>query len=124
MKLCTVFLIFVILCLPSGAKASIDVCHFAIGVAANGALYDLNAANMPALRRSLPTLEKNLHGGCYNDSNASPVTSVTLYVAAGASGASVDAAYAVLARDGWPKERVVRVGWKNAPQRPSIPSRH
>jgi len=105
------------------AQAQADVCPLVIGVAADGSIYDLNAINMPALRRSAKVLEQTLHGGCYNDANPSPITSVTLDLAPTAPKESVDRVYAIFARAGWPKERVKKELWSNAPMRPKSRSR-
>jgi hypothetical protein len=123
MKLCGVIFAVATFGFPLSAKAVIDKCPFVIGVAANGDLYDLNAMNMPALRRSPKVLEQYLQGGCYNDANPSPVTSVTLELAPHAPTAKIDFVYAIFARNGWSKDKVISLVWKNAPDRPATRSR-
>jgi hypothetical protein len=123
MTLRTVVFSMLALACSCTAQAEADACPLVIGVAADGSIYDLNAINMPALRRSAKVLEQTLHGGCYNDANPSPITSVTLDLAPTAPRVRVDLVYAILARTGWPKERVKTGVWTNAPLRPNIPSR-
>ena len=123
MKLCGVIFAVALFVSPFSARAAIDACPLVIGVAANGDLYDLNVRNMPAVRRSPKMLEGSLHGGCYNDSNPSKVTSVTLELAPDAPTAKVDLVYAILQRSGWSKDKVTSLVWTNAPIRPAIPSR-
>ncbi|MGD0888144.1 MAG: hypothetical protein ABR889_02750 [Acidobacteriaceae bacterium] len=51
-------------------------------------------------------LERDLKGGCYNDANPSPVSSVTLSIAPGTPTERVKLLYEILERNGWPKARI------------------
>ena len=51
-------------------------------------------------------LENDLKGGCYNDANPGPVSSVTLSIAPAAPTERVKIIYAILERNGWPKARI------------------
>jgi hypothetical protein len=51
-------------------------------------------------------LESDLKGGCYNDANPVPVSSVTLSIAPGTPTERVKLTYAILERNGWPKARI------------------
>jgi hypothetical protein len=51
-------------------------------------------------------LESDLKGGCYNDNNPVPVSSVTLSIAPGAPTERVKLLYEILERSGWPKARI------------------
>ena len=57
---------------------------------------------------SLNLLASDLHYGCYNDANPSPVTSVMMTVRQGAPRQRVDAVMKVLADNGWPSGKVIR----------------
>jgi hypothetical protein len=52
------------------------------------------------------TLESDLKVGCYNDGNASRVTSVTIEPSKSAPAVRLTVLYDVLAQSGWPKDRV------------------
>ena len=51
-------------------------------------------------------LERDLKGGCYNDANPAPVSSVTLSVEPGTPTQRVKLLYEILERNGWPKARI------------------
>jgi hypothetical protein len=52
------------------------------------------------------TLESDLKAGCYNDGNASKVTSVTIEASPQAPRGRLKILYDLLARSGWPRERI------------------
>jgi hypothetical protein len=51
-------------------------------------------------------LESDLKGGCYNDADPAPVSSVTVKLEAGAPKARLELLYRILERNGWPKVKV------------------
>jgi hypothetical protein len=67
---------------------------------------------------SLKTLGSDLHGGCYNDANPSPVTSVTVILAPSAPKARVDSVFSILGKDGWERSKVNIQPWSDYPRRP------
>jgi hypothetical protein len=57
--------------------------------------------------KTSPTLlESDLNGGCYNDANPAPVSSVTISIAPGTPTERVKLLYEILERNGWPKARI------------------
>jgi hypothetical protein len=57
-------------------------------------------------KTSTKLLESDLKGGCYNDANPVPVSSVTVSIASGAPEFRVELLYGVLKRNGWPKPKI------------------
>jgi len=51
-------------------------------------------------------LVRDLKGGCYNDANPAPVSSVTLSIEPGTPIERVKLLYEILERNGWPKSRI------------------
>lgn len=93
------------------------LCPVSLILDARGRLYDGSTGD--AQRRSLPVLAQMLGAGCYPEGGPSPVSAVTVRVAKQADPKRVDALFAVLARAGWPRNRVTVLAWDGA-----TPARH
>ena len=98
--------------------ASAKPCPAVIGIAANGAIYELGGG--APLRRSPAVLEGTVKIGCYPEGGPSPTSSVTLEIAKGAPKQRVELVFDLLARSGWPREKVAVRVWANAPHQPVI----
>ena len=81
-----------------------DVCPLRIEVDSKGDVFT-NRFHGRYLT-SLKLLATDLHGGCYNDANPSPITSVTITTREGAPRHRVDEVMKLLAQNGWPKAKV------------------
>jgi hypothetical protein len=97
-------------------KAAAKPCPALIGVATNGDFYDDRGGAW--VRQSPSIVEEILRGGCYPEGGPSPTSFVTLELAPGAPKARVEMIYAILARTGWPREKIDQEVWKNSPRRP------
>jgi hypothetical protein len=51
-------------------------------------------------------LESDLKGGCYNDNDPTPVSSVAVRIESGAPEARVELLFHILDRNGWPKAKI------------------
>jgi hypothetical protein len=91
-----------------------DVCPMTIGAGPDGKLFSGRFHGWH--RITTKTLESDLHGGCYNDANPSPVTSVTIDLAPGAP--KTDELFSILARTGWSREKVKVQPWAHYPEPP------
>jgi hypothetical protein len=111
-----VVLVWLALAASSAGVAFAKPCPSVIGIAANGAIYQISGGVL--VRRSPAVLESSTKIGCYPEEGPSPTSSVTLKVAKGAPPQKVDLVFALLARSGWPKEKVTREVWADAPHRP------
>ena len=83
-----------------------DVCPMRVEVNSKGQIFTNRFHGRYST--SLKLLARDLHGGCYNDANPSPVTSVTVTTREGAPQQRVNAVMKVLTDNGWPSNRVVR----------------
>lgn len=79
-------------------------CPMVIGIDAKGHIFTNRFDGW--YRVSFSTLERDLRGGCYNDSNPTAVSSVTIQLVKGAPQPRIHAVYDLLARMGWPRQRV------------------
>jgi hypothetical protein len=93
-----------------------NACPMTIGVGRDGAFFSGRFSGW--CKTSTKTLESDLRGGCYNDSNPSPVTSVELQVASGAPQSRVDLVLSILEKEGWPKTKVSIGTWGDYPEKP------
>jgi hypothetical protein len=91
-----------------------DVCPITIGVGSDGRLY---SDRFHGWYRITPrTLNSDLRGGCYNDNNPSPVTSVNILIAPGAPKPKTDEVFSILEKEGWSREKVTVKSWDQYPQ--------
>jgi hypothetical protein len=79
-------------------------CPMVIGIDAKGHIFTNRFDGW--YRVSFSTLERDLRGGCYNDSNPTAASSVTLQLVKGAPQPRIRAVYDLLARAGWPRQCV------------------
>jgi hypothetical protein len=86
-------------------------CSLRIAIARDGSFFDI--LHNGTYKRSPHTLERELHGGCYNDSNPSPVTSVVLEIADGAPRDRTEFLYKLLDRNGWGREKIKVEPWSD-----------
>jgi hypothetical protein len=101
----------------SAGVASAKPCPAVIGVAANGAIYEDRGGAW--VRQSPAVVEEIVQVGCYPEGGPSPTSSVTLELATGAPKQRVELVFELLARSGWPRDKVAIRVWTNAPHRPS-----
>lgn len=105
-----IFLIVSATAQPSGSmagrlqSAGADACPLIVRTEKNGTFITHRFSGWYKTTPAL--LESDLRGGCYNDSHPSPVTSVTLEIAAGSPPARIALLYRILDRNGWPKGKV------------------
>ncbi len=95
---------------PGAARYSADVCPLVIRVQANGRYLTNRFHGWYSTSSNL--LVSDLRGGCYNDTDPSPVTSVTLQIAPGAPQESLATLYLLLQRQGWSKPRLNFEPWQ------------
>jgi len=93
-----------------------NVCPITIGVGSEGKIFSDRFQGW--YRTSPETLKGVLHGGCYNDNNPSPITSVKLVIAADARKARRDLVLSILKAEGWAWEKVDIKKWDDYPQKP------
>jgi hypothetical protein len=93
-------------------------CPITIGIGRDGTLFSDRFYGW--YRITPKTLESDLKGGCYNDANPSPITSVKVAIAADAPPPKIDLVFSILARDGWPKGKVNVQSWTRYPQKPLV----
>jgi hypothetical protein len=91
-------------------------CPVTIGISRDGSVFSDRFHGW--YKVSQKTLKSDLRGGCYNDANPSPVTSVRLELAPGAPRGRVDLIYSILGKSGWPRARVAAETWLNDPAEP------
>jgi hypothetical protein len=96
------------------AALSASACPLTIGVNASGVIYSDRFHGW--YRTGTETLRSDLRGGCYNDADPSPVTSVKLLLDTGAPKARVDLIFRILHSEGWDRDRVVVEPWKQTAQ--------
>lgn len=87
-----------------------------IGVGADGTVFTDRMHGW--YKASLKSLDGGLRGGCYNDSNPSPVTSVSLFLAPDAPKQRVDSVMSVLKKDGWTRDKISIEPWRRYPSPP------
>lgn len=92
-------------------------CPMTIGIGRDGAIFASRLRGW--YKTSQKTLESDLRGGCYNDANPTPVTSVKVIIAAGTPKSNTDRVFSILDRNGWPKNKVHVESWKNYPKPPA-----
>jgi len=90
--------------LPKVPAKPTDVCPLVVEVSSTGAVFTnrFHGRN----RTSLKLLASDLRGGCYNDANPSPVTSVTLQISPLAPKAIARAVSNTLEQNGWPPDKI------------------
>jgi biopolymer transport protein ExbD len=93
-----------------------DVCPMTIGVSADGTIFSNRFHGWYEV--SPGTLERDLHGGCYNDANPSHVTSVQVAVAAHAPEQKVALVFSILKKEGWNRNKVKIQSWEHFPGKP------
>jgi len=93
-----------------------SICPMTIGVGADGTIFTDRFHGWYEV--SLKTLDSDLRGGCYNDANPGPVTSVRLLVASAAPKPIVDSVLSLLKTHGWSQEKVTCLPWRNYPNSP------
>lgn len=91
------------------AMAPSSACPMTIGVRNNGAIYSNRFHGW--FHISTRTLNEDLRGGCYNDANPTPVTSVKVLLAPGAPKPRIELVFSLLAKDGWTRDRLVIKAW-------------
>ena len=96
------------------AALSASTCPLTVGVNATGAMYSDRFHGW--YRTSASTLRSDLHNGCYNDANPSPVTSVKVLLDPNAPKSRVDSVFTILRSEGWERNRVVVESWKGPAQ--------
>jgi hypothetical protein len=111
-------LAWLVLGVSSAGVAVAKPCPAVIGVAANGTIYESRGGMW--VRQSPAVVEEIIQGGCYPEDGPSPTSSVTLEVASGAPKQRVELVFSLLARSGWPKEKIAIRVWTNAPHQPVI----
>jgi len=84
-------------------------CPMTIGITRDGALYVNRMGGW--YKTSLQSLDGDLRGGCYNDANPTPVTSVRLLLVAEAPKSKVDLVFSILKKDGWSRDKVSVESW-------------
>jgi hypothetical protein len=92
------------------------VCPMTIGVGKDGAIFTDRFQGW--YKTSPKSLDGLLHGGCYNDNHPSEITSVKLFIAAGAPKPRLELVFSTLQKDGWPHEKVQVQSWDKYPQQP------
>jgi biopolymer transport protein ExbD len=85
-------------------RTSVDACPMEVSVSKGGKFYTNRFQGH--YKTSVSLLERDLQAGCYNDSNPSKVTSVTVIFAPSAPHQAVERLYQILERNGWPKSRL------------------
>jgi len=93
-----------------------NACPILIGVGKEGKLFSDRFRGWYSI--SSKTLQSDLRGGCYNDANPSPVTSVKIAIAAGAPKPKVDEVFSILEKQGWSREKITVKSWDRYPQEP------
>ena len=96
---------------------SVPACPVDIGIARNGALFSNRFAGWYKI--SAKTLGSDLRGGCYNDANPLPITTVKLFIAPKAPRRTIDRVFSILKSDGWSREKITLETWKNEPDAPN-----
>lgn len=91
-------------------------CPVTIGIARDGAVFSSRMQGW--FKMSEKTLASDLRGGCYNDAEPAPVSSVRVEIAPHAPKKRVDEVFAMLKKAGWPRARIKVEAWKNDPQEP------
>jgi hypothetical protein len=92
------------------------VCPMTIGVGNDGKLFTDRFHGWYMV--SAKTLESDLHGACYNDSNPHNVTSVKLALPANAPKPQVDLVFSILEKEGWTRKNVDVLPWSVYPKKP------
>jgi hypothetical protein len=96
--------------------AATKPCPATVGITAQGAFYAERGGAW--VRQSPRTVEEVLRGGCYPEGGPSPTSSVLLEIAPHAPVEREKLMYDLLARTGWPREKLRVVVWENAPDAP------
>lgn len=91
-------------------------CPMTIGVGNHGEIMEGRFHGWYSI--STKTLISDLHSGCYNDANPSPVTSVRLMLAPKAPNEKTEEILSMLAKEGWQRERIHIQSWSTYPQKP------
>ncbi|MEG9432586.1 hypothetical protein [Terriglobus sp. ADX1] len=93
-----------------------DVCPFKLRIAENDVL-SMRDENAPVWYKvSLKTLDTRLGGGCYNDANPSPPTSIKVQFAPMVSPEVKKKFLDLLSRHGWTEKRIQVQPWNDKPE--------
>ena len=93
---------------------SMPSCPVTAGIARNGDLFSDRFHGWYKI--SEKTLKSDLRGGCYNDANSLPVTSIELFIAPNAPKAVLDRVFSILQKEGCSRSRISVKVWKNDPE--------
>jgi hypothetical protein len=91
-------------------------CPMTIGIGPGGALYTDRFHGW--YKVSVRTIETDLRGGCYNDANPSPVTSVRVFLEPSAPKAKIDSVMSLLKKNGWSRDKIDVEPWRVYPRAP------
>lgn len=92
------------------------ICPMTIGIGQDGTLFSDRFQGW--YRVSPKTLESDLRGGCYNDSNPIPVTSIELLLSPNAPKSRVDFVISILEKEGWNRKKIKLQFWRGYPRAP------
>jgi hypothetical protein len=92
-------------------------CPMTIGVSRDGSIYSSRFNGW--YKTGLKTLDSDLRGGCYNDANPTPVTSVKLLLVPESPKSRVDLVFSILEKDGWSRDKVSVKPWDG--KAPTVP---
>jgi hypothetical protein len=95
------------------ALAITSTCPLTIAIDNNGKLFSSRFSGW--YETSTKTLESELKGGCYNDANPIPFTSVKLLLTKDAPKPKVDRVLEILKEKGWSKDKVDIEVWDGKP---------
>ena len=93
-----------------------DICPVTLGVGSDGSLFSNRFRGWYTV--SARTIQSDLRGGCYNDANSHPVTSVKVELAPKAPKAKVEQVFSILKKEGWGQEKVKVESWDDYPRPP------
>src|SRR5215469_12258322 len=93
-----------------------STCSMTIGIGKDGTIFTDRFNGW--YKTSSKTLESLLHGGCYNDNNPSPVTSVKVILAPDTPKQNADLVFVILKKAGWPREKLDLKPWSQYPHKP------
>jgi hypothetical protein len=95
------------------ALAITPTCPLTIAIDNRGTLFSNRFSGWYEV--STRTLESDLKGGCYNDANPIPVTSVKVLLSVNAPMPKIDRVLAILKEKGWSKDKVDIQVWDGKP---------
>lgn len=98
------------------ALATTPTCPLIIAIDNSGALFSNRFHGWYEV--STRTFVSDLKGGCYNDANPIPVTSVKVLLTGSAPKPKIDRVLAILKEKGWNKDKVNIQVWDGKPPKP------